>query len=118
MTLDARVPNFLLQPLVENAVRHGIAPHPRPGRIDLEAARDGARLVLRIRDSGKGVEPHYLTLLNTGIGLANTRARLQHLYGAGHRLVFSNEGGFCVTIAIPFVIDRHDGAPDAAGGAA
>jgi two-component system, LytTR family, sensor kinase len=104
--LAAQVPNFLLQPLVENAVRHGVAPHTRPGRVAIDARREGERLVLRIRDSGDGVAPHYLTLLNQGVGLTNTRARLDHLYRADHSFVFSNEGGFCVAISIPFVVDR------------
>jgi sensor histidine kinase YesM len=87
-------------------VRHGIAPHQRPGRISISAWRDGERLSLRIRDSGDGVATHYLTLLNKGVGLTNTRARLEHLYRTEHAFVFSNEGGFCVTISIPFAVDR------------
>jgi LytS/YehU family sensor histidine kinase len=105
--LEARVPNLLLQPLVENAVRHGIAPHSRPGFILVEAVRAGERLRIQVRDSGEGVPPDRLTLLNQGVGLANTRARLQHLYRGDHEFVFSNvDGGFCVTVAIPFVVDR------------
>jgi signal transduction histidine kinase len=102
--LDAQVPNFLLQPLVENAVRHGIAPHPRPGRVLVEASRHGNRLVLKIADNGEGVASHYLTLLNQGVGLSTTRARLGHLYGAEHSFAFANDNGFCVTIAIPCVV--------------
>jgi two-component system LytT family sensor kinase len=105
-TLDALVPNFLLQPLVENAVRHGVAPHTRPGRIAIDAKHDGDRLVMQIRDSGDGVATHYLTLLNQGVGLTNTRARLEHLYPARHAFVFSNDAGFCVTVSIPFTVDR------------
>lgn len=104
-TLAALVPNFLLQPLVENAVRHGIAPHPRQGRIVIEARREADRLVLRVSDNGDGVGPSYLTLMNQGVGLSNTRARLEHLYPGGHVFVFSSENGFCVTIAIPFTDD-------------
>jgi signal transduction histidine kinase len=115
--LDARVPNFFLQPLVENAVRHGIAPHPKPGRIAVDASRDGNRLVIRIADNGDGVASHYLTLLNQGVGLSNTRARLEHLYGSDHSFVFTNEGGFCVTIAIPCVVDRTAAEPLKAGAA-
>jgi sensor histidine kinase YesM len=115
--LDARVPNFLLQPLVENAVRHGIAPHPRPGRIVVDASRHADRLRIRIGDSGDGVAAHYLTLLNQGVGLSNTRARLEHLYGANHSFVFSNDGGFCVTIEIPCVVDRPAAEPLRAGAA-
>jgi sensor histidine kinase YesM len=108
------VPNLLLQPLVENAVRHGIAPHSRAGQIVVEAARAGARLRIQVRDSGEGVPADRLTLLNQGVGVANTRARLQHLYRANHEFVFSNtDGGFCVTVAIPFVAERS-GAADAA----
>ncbi len=111
-TLAAMVPNFLLQPLVENAVRHGVAPHTRQGRVAIEARREGNRLVIRIRDSGDGVAPHYLTLLNQGVGLTNTRARLEHLYRADHAFVFSNDEGFCVTISIPFTADGLSGRTD------
>jgi len=115
--LDAKVPNFLLQPLVENAVRHGVAPYTRPGRIAIDAERDGLRLVIRICDSGDGVASHYLTLLNQGVGLANTRARLEHLYRTDHSFVFSNDDGFCVTVSIPCVVDRHVAEPLRAGAA-
>jgi signal transduction histidine kinase len=112
-TLDALVPNFLLQPLVENAVRHGIAPHSRSGRLAIHADRDGERLTIRIVDNGDGVPPHRLTLLNQGVGLANTRARLDHLYRGNHSLVFSNaDGGFCATLSLPLTVSR--GVADAA----
>jgi sensor histidine kinase YesM len=116
-TLSAMVPNFLLQPLVENAVRHGIAPYTRPGVVTIEAAHEDSRLVLRIADSGDGVPGHYLTLMNQGVGLSNTRARLEHLYRGNHSFVFSSEGGFCVTIAIPFLVDRRLADPIKAGAA-
>jgi sensor histidine kinase YesM len=111
------VPNFLLQPLVENAVRHGVAPYMRPGAIAIEASRDGDRLTIRITDSGNGVAPHYLTLMNQGVGLSNTRARLEHLYRGDHAFVFSNDGGFCVTVSIPYVVDRSSAEPAKAGAA-
>ena len=117
-TLDALVPNFLLQPLVENAVRHGIAPPSRSGRLAVHADRDDGRLTIRIIDSGDGVPPHRLTLLNQGVGLANTRARLEHLYRNDHALVFSNaEGGFCVTVRLPFAVDRGMAEPVTMGAA-
>lgn len=102
-TLDASVPNLLLQPLVENAVRHGIAPHSRPGWLAVESARSGDRLVLQVRDSGYGVAPERLLALNNGVGLTNTRARLEHLYPSAHQFTFANvRDGFCVTVNIPF----------------
>lgn len=116
-TLAALVPTFLLQPIVENAVRHGVAPYSAPGHIGVDASRDGDRLVLRVRDSGQGVPQHFLTLLNTGVGLSNTRARLQHLYGSHHAFTFANDNGFCVTISIPFVVDRRVADAPQAGAA-
>jgi LytS/YehU family sensor histidine kinase len=105
--LDAQLPNFLLQPLVENAVRHGIAPRVQPGQVDISASRRGNRLAIDILNSGDGVPPHRLTLLNQGVGLANTRARLEHRYPNDHSLVFSNaDPGFRVTVNIPFAVDR------------
>lgn len=102
-TLDAEVPNLLLQPLVENAVRHGVAPYSRPGWVAVEATRSGDQLVLQVRDSGYGVAPERLLALNSGVGLTNTRARLDHLYPSGHTFTFANvRDGFCVTVNIPF----------------
>ena len=109
--LDAKVPVLLLQPLVENAVRHGIAPHARPGVVEVHASRAGDRLCLTIRDSGHGVPQDRLALLNSGIGLTNTRARLQHLYPEHHEFAFTNvDDGFCVTVEIPFTTDRDTAA--------
>lgn len=101
--LDARVPNLLLQPLVENSVRHGIAPFSRPGSICVEALRDGDQLRLDVVDSGYGVPPDRLAALNGGVGLSNTRARLEHLYPGKHSCTFANlDEGFRVTVAIPY----------------
>jgi two-component system LytT family sensor kinase len=117
-TLDAQVPNLLLQPLVENAVRHGIAPHSRPGLIVVDASQVAGQLRLQVRDSGDGLPVDRLTLLNQGVGLANTRARLNHLYRKNHEFVFSNaEGGLCVTVSIPFVVDRPATEPMRVGAA-
>jgi two-component system LytT family sensor kinase len=113
--LDALVPNLLLQPLVENAIRHGIAPHVRPGSITIEAEQRSGRLHLRVRDSGDGPPPDRLTALNHGVGLANTRARLDHLYPRAHEFVFSKQdAGFCVRVSIPFRTTRGNDTSDAA----
>jgi signal transduction histidine kinase len=107
--LDAQVPSLLLQPLVENAIRHGIAPNARPGWIAIHAQHENEQLVLQIQDSGDGLPPDRLMALNRGVGLDNTRSRLEHLYHARYTFTFSNlERGFCVTIRIPFQVEATD----------
>ena len=101
--LDAQVPSLVLQTLVENAIRHGIAPNARPGWIAVHAARDADDLVLQVRDNGDGLPPDRLMALNRGVGLDNPRARLEHLYRGKYQFTFANlERGLCVTIRIPF----------------
>ncbi|HVT73606.1 MAG TPA: histidine kinase [Lacunisphaera sp.] len=99
--LDTPVPSLLLQPLVENAIRHGIEPHPRPGRIELSARRTPAGLELAVRDNGGGEPPGGFT--RTGIGLGNTRARLDELYGGRQRFELANhpDGGLVVRVLLP-----------------
>jgi LytS/YehU family sensor histidine kinase len=106
--MDAKVPNLILQPLVENAIRHGVAPRPEPGRIAIAASRDNGHLRLAVTDDGPGLKSPETS--RSGIGLANTRARLEKLYGAEHTLELSNgpECGLRVAITIPF----HDATPD------
>jgi two-component system LytT family sensor kinase len=117
-TLDAQVPNLLLQPLVENAIRHGIAPNARPGWIAIHTERSAAQLTIHIRDSGNGLPPERLMALNRGVGLENTRARLEHLYPAAFQFAFSNlERGFCVTVRIPFQVEQITDEPVRAGAA-
>ena len=105
-TLSAAVPNMLLQPLVENAIRHGIARKIGGGRVDITARRDGDDLCLVVRDTGPGLAEAKLTSLSKGVGLASTRSRLQHLFGERHSLHFSEppDGGLAVKIVIPFTI--------------
>lgn len=100
--MDAKVPNLLLQPIVENAIRHGIAPTPGPGKIEIKASRDNGTLRLAIIDSGPGIDAAAEAL--PGIGLANTRARLEKLYGDRQRLNLTNttDGGLRVDIVIPY----------------
>jgi two-component system, LytTR family, sensor kinase len=103
--LDAAVPSLVLQPLVENALRHGIGPKVGGGRIDIIAKRDADRLCLVVRDDGYGVPADELDALNEGVGVSNTRARLIHLYGDRHRFEFRapRGGGLEVTVVIPMV---------------
>jgi two-component sensor histidine kinase len=117
-TLDAQVPSLLLQPLVENAIRHGIAPNARSGWIEIHADRTDDDLIVQIRDSGDGLPPDRLMALNRGVGLENTRARLEHLYPSAFQFTFSNlERGFCVTVRIPFQIEQGTAEPIRAGAA-
>jgi anti-sigma regulatory factor (Ser/Thr protein kinase) len=100
-TLDAWVPTFLLQPLVENSIRHGIAPRAGHGRVEVRAWRDREVLRLEVRDDGPGFPAHPAP---GGVGLANTRARLFHLYGDAQQLQTGNDprGGCVVHVALPF----------------
>ena len=102
-TLDALVPNLLLQPLVENAIKHGLGPRPTPGQVTVRARMNGAMLELDVQDNGVGLSAARLTDFNRGVGLSNTRSRLEHLYGSLHRFEFRQpaEGGLLVCIAIP-----------------
>ena len=99
--LDAEVPSLILQPLVENAIRHGIEPRPGAGRVEIGARRDGGRLLLTVRDNGVGQPSGGFT--REGIGLANTRARLRELYGEKHEFTLANhpEGGLEIRLLIP-----------------
>ena len=110
-TLDARVPHLMLQPLVENAIRHGIAPRIEPGRVEISAASgaDDRFLHLEVRDDGPGLGRDGGTGSRKGVGLTNTRSRLEQLYDGEHRFEFANrpEGGTVVRIFLPF--RRGDG---------
>ncbi|MCI0491189.1 MAG: histidine kinase [Blastocatellia bacterium] len=102
--LNASVPNMILQPLVENAIRHGIAPLDCGGRIEIRAARDNGRLSLRVSDDGQGLPGGNIAAIKEGVGLANTRARLKHLYGAEHRFELRGAPGPGLTLemTIPY----------------
>ncbi|MEZ5288481.1 MAG: sensor histidine kinase [Vicinamibacterales bacterium] len=102
-TFDALVPNLILQPLVENAIKHGIGPRPSPGTITIRARRVGETLELTVQDDGVGLSAARLSDFNRGVGLSNTRSRLEHLYGSLHRFEFRQpaEGGLLVLIAVP-----------------
>ena len=98
-TLDALVPNLILQPLVENAIRHGIARRIEPGCVEIRSEHSGDKLRIEVRDDGPGFASN-----TPGIGLTNTRARLGRLYGSGYVLQLNNgtQNGAIVTLEIPF----------------
>jgi sensor histidine kinase YesM len=100
--LPALVPALLLQPLVENAVQHGVSRRPEGATVTLRITPRGERLVLEVIDDGPG--PGNGAKGGNGIGLANTRARLQQLYPSAHRVELDRgpDGGARVTVEIPF----------------
>jgi two-component system, LytTR family, sensor kinase len=110
-TLDASVPNLVLQPIVENAIRHGIAPRSSAGRVEIRAERRDGMIELQVIDDGPGLQKGDGEL-KEGIGLANTRARLRQLYGDKHRIEIkdADEGGLMVKLSIPFRQMEVDGA--------
>jgi len=105
-TLEARVPHLILQPLVENAIRHGIAPRIEPGRVEISATTgaDDRFLHLKVRDDGPGMNRKGGTKTRKGVGLINTQSRLEQLYDGEHRFEVANhpEGGLIVRISLPF----------------
>lgn len=116
-TLDARTPYLILQPLVENAIRHGIAPRAAPGRVEVRAERQDSMLVLEVRDDGPGLGAK--SKGKDGVGISSTRARLERLYGAAHRFELRNtpEGGFVVRLVFPFYPMMEDASKKKTGGA-
>jgi LytS/YehU family sensor histidine kinase len=102
-TEDARVPTFLLQPIVENALRHGLGGLQQRGVLHIRSSRDGDRLVLTVRDNGVGVDGH-VSPADFGIGLGATCERLAGLYADRHTFVMRGlpEGGTEVRITLPF----------------
>lgn len=101
-TLDARVPNLILQPLVENAIEHGIEPRARAGEIVLRSQLADGVLKIEVCDDGQGLAPG--TTPKDGIGLSNTRARLQQLHGDQQRfeIVPNTPRGVIVRLEMPF----------------
>ena len=117
--LDAQVPSLLLQPLVENAIRHGIAPRAEPGCIQVIARREASWLRVEVSDDGPGLA----MASKEGVGLANTRARLRQLYSDAHRFEMHNGTGrgLTVRVTIPYResgVERAGGLAEAAGEAA
>lgn len=107
-TRQARVPNLILQPIIENAIKHGIAPRAAAGQIEISARRLNGHLQIRVSDDGSGPD---LNNSSAGVGLANTRERLRQLYRDDFHLLLAQgeQGGTVVTLEIPFEIAAEQG---------
>src|SRR5690349_19956463 len=111
--LDAAVPQMILQPIVENAIRHGIARSSAAGQIRISASRTGDTLEIDVQDDGPGFSPAHSS--NTrGIGLTNTRARLEQLHGDAARLEIhkGEPRGALVTILLPYRVAPASSEPE------
>jgi hypothetical protein len=106
--LNVMVPTLILQPLVENAIQHGIAVLDRPGELRIRAARNNGCLHLQVRDTGSGLDPQNGAA--GGIGLSNTKARLRTLFGNRHRFELVNDHGLTVNLEIPIATPASDDA--------
>lgn len=101
--LDRRVPGFLLQPIVENAIRHGVAPRVSGGRVEITAASTDSMVLLRVQDDGRGLPDGWTVGRDAGVGLKNVASRLEHIYRRKDLLTIQPRpgGGVDVSIAIP-----------------
>ena len=107
-TLDTHVPNLILQPIVENAIKYAVVKRAAAGHIQIRAHRYNGALRLQVQDDGPGLQlPALGNIATRGVGLDNTRRRLQQLYGNAQKFELANvpEGGLLVTLEIP----RQDG---------
>jgi sensor histidine kinase YesM len=102
--LNARIPSFILQPIVENSIKHGLSGVGSQLSIDLRVWKEESNLVVEIQDNGPGSSDSEDETTGTGLGLSNTRERLRHLYGSDHSFHFGNDvdGGFRVVLRMPF----------------
>jgi len=101
---EARVPGMILQPLVENAIKHGVSRRRGKSSIEIRAQRGNGTLCLSVRNDGPQIPAGEQDTMTEGVGLSNTRARLRQLYGEGSRLTIRNhsDGGVVAEIMIPF----------------
>jgi hypothetical protein len=112
--VDCLLPRFILQPLVENAIRHGLSGRSAAGRIEISAKVDQETLIVRVVDNGVGLDMSS-PLVGRGIGLTNVRDRLAILYGDDDRLVLASAGagGAVAELKIPVRRRHENGAPRA-----
>ena len=116
-TLDAHVPIFILQPLVENAFRHGIEQRAKAGNLTIECQRQAERISLSVADDGVAMTPDQITRIADGIGLANVRSRLRTLYQDDARISMEPTGpyGLKVTLTVPCHDEPVFSPPENAG---
>lgn len=106
--LDLKVPNFILQPLVENSIRYAVSSRNTGGQIQITATRENERLTLHVKDDGPGLTTEHGVMDSNGVGLQNTRARLQQLYGNDHEFVFRNHPREGVDVSIIIPVQQSD----------
>lgn len=113
-TLDVMVPNLILQPIVENAIRHGIARQTNSGRITIRAFKENDRLIVQVEDNGPGLRSNHNPNgnLSGGIGLSNTRARLEQFYGEDFGLDIANSAGLGVIVTLDIPLSKQRRAKD------
>ena len=101
--LEAKLPTLILQPLVENAIRHGIAPRAAGGHVAISARRAGTVLELRVTDDGVGMPKEPSEGDREGVGISNTRSRLEKLYGSDFRLEIADgeKNGVSAILSLP-----------------
>jgi two-component system LytT family sensor kinase len=111
-TLSAQVPHLILQPVVENAIQHAVAPRAAPGCIQIAARRQDHRLRMEVKDSGPGLSETGDSFQGHGVGLNNVRARLEQLYDKDFSFGMNNssEGGLTVVLEVPFQLEMSDEA--------
>jgi two-component system, LytTR family, sensor kinase len=110
-SLTAQVPHLILQPLVENAIQHAVAPRAAGGSIRISAKRFDETIRVEIADSGNGADAARAAFNNgQGVGLANVRGRLTQLYGSGHKFALDDNsaGGLTVSLEIPFAAENDE----------
>lgn len=121
--LRAYVPTFILQPLLENAIRHGIATRSVPGQIEIQARLEGDTLSVSVLDDGPGLPPGWDPERGLGVGLSNTKERLRRLYAdkQSFRIGSNSGGGVRVDLTLPYrqyvdtpAAHRRQGAPQSA----
>lgn len=111
--MDALVPTLILQPLVENSIRHGLEPMVRPGTLTIEVQADGDTLWVRVRDDGAGLPKNWKR--REGVGLSNTRSRIDRLYGEQAALTVRDNPGGGVLVDIYIPLRRSAATDDKAG---